>query len=200
MKRVFLLLIAIVVVGASHSTVMAQSWGDILKGAITDYVDDATGGKATEYLMTGEWSYDSPAVRLESDNELANLAGNALVTNVESKLQTTYNFVGIKKGGHSLTLNTDDSFVMTVGKRTLTGRYTYDADTHALSLEFSSKLLKSLSGYAYIDGDRLDVAYDCTKLVNFLSALGSKVSMLNSITQLVDNYDNIYVGFAYSRN
>ena len=50
-----------------------------------------------------------------------------------------------------------------------------------------------------MSGDNLDVVFDCTKLVNFLSALGSKVSMLDSITQLVNNYDNVLVGFTYNR-
>ena len=199
MKRVLILLVAMLTVSTSA---MAQNWGDLLKGVVTDYVDDATGGKATQYLMTGKWGYDSPAVRLEGDNQLANLAGNALVSNVEDKLQTAYNFVGIKKGSHSLTLNNDNTFTMVVGKRTLTGTYTYNAETHALELKFTTKLLKltTLSGYAHIDGEKLDVAFDCTKLVNFLSALGSKVSMLNSVTQLLENYDNIYLGFSYARN
>lgn len=198
MKRVFIVLVALV---AMCGTASAQSWGDILKGAVTDLVDEATGGKATEYLMTGSWGYASPAVRLESDNQLATLAGNAMVSTVETKLQSAYNLVGIKPGSYTLTLKEDMTFAMVIGQRTLSGTYTYNSDTHALELLFSSKLLKatSLRGFAHMSGDNLDVVFDCTKLVNFLSALGSKVSMLNSITQLVSNYDNVLVGFTFNR-
>ena len=198
MKRVFIVLVALV---AMCGTASAQSWGDILKGAVTELVDEATGGKATEYLMTGSWDYASPAVRLESDNQLATLAGNAMVSTVETKLQSAYNLVGIKPGSYTLTLKEDMTFAMVIGQRTLSGTYTYNSDTHALELLFSSKLLKatSLRGFAHMSGDNLDVVFDCTKLVNFLSALGSKVSMLNSITQLVSNYDNVLVGFTFNR-
>lgn len=187
---------------AITTSASAQNLGKILKGVVTEYVDEATDGKATELLLVDAWSYDSPAVRFDSENELANLAGNALVGTVEGKLQSAYNLVGIKKGSCSLTLNADNTFSMVLGRRTLTGTYTYAADTHAIDLMFDTKLLKlsSLSGYAYIDGENLDVAFDCTKLVNFLSALGSKVSMLNSLTQLVDSYENVYLGFTFARS
>jgi hypothetical protein len=198
MKRVFIVLVALVAMCGSAS---AQSLGDFLKGAVTELVDQATGGKATEYMMTGSWGYTAPAVRLESDNQLATIAGNAMVSTIESKLQSAYNFVGIKPDSFSLTLNEEMTFAMVIGKRTLSGTYTYNSDTHALELLFSSKLLKitSLKGFAHMSGDNLDVVFDCTKLVNFLSALGSKMSMLNSITQLVSNYDNVLVGFTFNR-
>ena len=198
MKRVFIVLVALV---AMCGTSSAQGWGDILKGAVTELVDQATGGKATEYMMTGAWEYAAPAVRLESDNQLATLAGNAMVTALENKLQSAYNAVGIKAGSYTLTLNQDMTFTMVLAQRTLNGTYTYNSETHALEFLFNTKLLKvtSLKGFAHMNGDKLDVVFDCTKLVNFLSALGSKVSTLSSITQLVKNYDNVFVGFTYNR-
>jgi hypothetical protein len=152
-------------------------------------------------LIVGTWEYAAPGVRLESENQLASLAGNAMVSNLENKLQSVYSAVGIKPGSYTLTLNEDKSFSMLIARRTLTGTYTYDSETHAIELKFSTKLLKlsSLSGFAYINGENLDVVYDCTKLVNFLTALGSKVSMLSSLTQVVSNYDNVFVGYTFNR-
>jgi hypothetical protein len=198
MKRLFILVVAIV---AMCGTTHAQGLGDFLKGAVTELVDQATGGKVTETLIVGTWEYAAPGVRLESENQLASLAGNAMVTTLENKLQTAYNAVGIKPGSYTLTLNEDKSFSMLIARRTLTGTYTYDSKTHAIELKFSTKLLKlsSLSGFAYINGENLDVVYDCTKLVNFLTALGSKVSMLSSLTQIVGNYDNVFVGYTFNR-
>ena len=198
MKRLFILVVAIV---AMCGTTHAQGLGDFLKGAVTELVDQATGGKVTENLIVGTWEYAAPGVRLESENQLASLAGNAMVSNLENKLQSVYSAVGIKPGSYTLTLNEDKSFTMLIARRTLTGTYTYDSETHAIELKFSTKLLKlsSLSGFAYINGEKLDVVYDCTKLVNFLTALGSKVSMLNSLTQVVGNYDNVFVGYTFNR-
>lgn len=198
MKRVFILVIALV---AMCGTVSAQNLGDLLKGAVTELVDQTTGGKATEYLMFGTWEYASPGVRLESSNQLATLAGNAGVTTIENKLQSVYNVVGIKSGSHKLTLNDDKTFSMVIGSRNLAGTYTYNNETHAIELKFSTKLAKlsTLTGFAHINGDNLDVVFDCSKFINFLSALGSKVSALNSITQLVNKYDSVLLGFTYNR-
>ncbi len=198
MKRVLVMMVALFAICSSAS---AQTLGEFVKGTITNLVDQATDGKATEFLMTDSWTYSAPAVRLESDDELANLAGNALISLVDNKLASAYKLVGIKEGNFSLTLNTDNTFTMVLGKRTHTGTYTYDATTHALDLHFTTKLikLKSLSGYAYLNGDSLDVAFDCTRLANFLTALGSKVSALSSVTQMVKNYDSVLLGFTFSR-
>ena len=199
MKKVVILFVALVAFAGAAS---AQTLGNLLKGAVTELVDQKTGGKVTEYLLAASWDYAEPAVRIESENELATLAGNAMVEGIAKKLTSAYNLVGIKAGNHTLTLNTDDTFSMKVGNRTLTGTYTYDNETHAIVFNFYTKLvnLSSLNGYAYISGDNLEVVYDCNKLVNFLKAIGSKVSVLEGLTNFLNKYDNVMVGFAYNRN
>lgn len=198
MKKLVILFAAIFAFSGMAS---AQNLGQLLKGVVTEYIDEKTDGKVSEFLLAGEWNYSSPCIRLESENELAALAGNAAASTLKSKLSTAYSYVGIKAGSHSLKLNNDDTFSMVIGKRTYTGTYTYNSETHAIELKFDTTLLKlsPLSGYAYVNGDTLDVAYDCTKLVNFLTTLGSKISMLESITQLASNYDNVHIGFTYSK-
>lgn len=197
MKRVAFLFIAIV---AFTGVASAQNLGDLLKGAVTEFIDEKTEGKVTEYLLAATWDYTEPGMRFESENQLASLAGEAVEDNVSKRLSSAYNVVGIKPGNHSLTLNNDDTFTMLIGKRTLTGNYAYNADTHAIVFNFDTKLIKltSLSGYAYIDGDNLEVVYDCSKLKTFLAAL-SKVSVLDGVISFLNNYDNVLLGFSYSR-
>jgi hypothetical protein len=199
MKKVLVIVVTLCAVCGTASA--QQNLGGLLKGVATQIVDKATDGKATEYLLTDTWEYSDPAVRFESENTLANLAATSLASTFETKLQNAYNLVGMKKGEFSLTLNTDNTFSMVTGKRTYKGTYTYNAETHALELKFDTTLIKlrSLSGYAYLDGDNLDVAFDCTKLVNFLTAVGSKVSSLKSITDAIGSYENVLVGFTYTR-
>jgi hypothetical protein len=183
------------------TSLSAQSLGDLLKGAATNIIDNVTGGKATEFMLPGTWSYESPAVRLQSSDVLADALANAAVTNIETKLQKPYEYIGIKPGVCTFTFNNDNTFSLALSKRTLTGTYTYDAATHAVVMEFSSKLLKlgSMTGYAYIDGEKMDIVYDCTKFFDFLVKLGTKVSMLSSLTKLAENYDGMMIGFSLAR-
>ena len=198
MKRVLAIFVAIVAFSGMAS---AQTLSDFLKGAATELIDKKTDGKVTEYLLAAKWDYAKPGVRLASEDELATLAGNAMMSSIEGKLTSAYALVGIKPGTHTVTLNDDKTFTMLVGRRNLAGTYTYDNTTHAIVFTFDSSLIKlqPLSGFAYLNGDSLDIVYDCSKLMNFLTALGSKVNMLNSLTTFLENYDNVYVGYTFNR-
>lgn len=182
-------------------TTTAQSWTDLLKKAATEVVDKATDGKATEYAMVGTWKYKEPGVRFESDDVAANLAGAAVESTVVSKLQKAYNLAGIKTGSCTFIFDNEGKFTATIGSRTLSGEYTYTAETHALALTFSKGIpgLKTIQGNAYISGSELELVFPMTKLVELVSKLGSKISSLASISAMLEKYKNVYVGFAFEK-
>lgn len=199
MKKIVLLFAALIVMCGSASAQFNII--NTLKDAATQVIDEVTGGKATEIMLPGTWNYSEPSIKLVSQNTLADVAANAAMKTMSAKLQKAYNYVGIKKGACSYTFNTDGTFTAKLGKRTLSGTYTYDAATHAIELKYASKIfnLGTMKGYAYLNGASLDLVFDCTGLVKFLTALGSKVSALNAVTNLVANYDQMMVGFNFAR-
>ncbi len=201
MKKIITIVAVAMVAMCAPMEASAQAWLDALKGAATTAIDKATGGKATELMLPGTWNYASPALKLVSDNALADAAASALVTGVEQKLEKAYTAIGIKPGACSYTFNTDNTFTAVLGKRKLSGTYTYDAATHAIELKYTSTLLNlgSMKGYAYLDGNSMELVFDCSKLMTFLTKLGSKVSMLSGITKLVENYDGMMIGFGFTK-
>ena len=174
---------------------------EVTDGKASELLDKIT-GTATELLIVGTWSYNQPAMTFEGGDLLASVAGEVLSSQLSTKLQSAYDVVGIKEGSCSFTFNDDDTFSATLGKRTLTGTYAYDAATFAITLNFESKLFKlgTMSGYAYISGTGLDLVFDCTRLMKMLTVLGSKVSLLNSITSLMEGYDKANIGFNLTKN
>ena len=173
---------------------------EVTDGKASELLDKIT-GTATELLIVGTWDYAQPAMTFEGGDLLASVAGEVLASQLSTKLQSAYDVVGIKQGSCSFTFNDDDTFSATLGKRTLTGTYTYDAATFAITLNFESKLLKlgSMSGYAYISGTGLDLVFDCTKFTSFLSKLGSKSSLLKSVSAITSKYDSMMIGFEFER-
>ena len=173
---------------------------EVTDGKASELLDKIT-GTATELLIVGTWDYAQPAMTFEGGDLLASVAGEVLSAQLSTKLQSAYDVVGIKQGSCSFTFNDDDTFSATLGKRTLTGTYTYDAATFAITLNFESKLLKlgSMSGYAYISGTGLDLVFDCTKFTSFLSKLGSKSSLLKSVSAITSKYDSMMIGFEFER-
>lgn len=204
MKR---LLIAVVALVATVSTASAQSWGDLLKqvagSAITEIADKVTNGALSDAALNGTWNYQKPAVKFESENILSSLGGSAIETTVTTHLEKAYTFVGIKPGAATFNFNTDNTFTASLGMaKNLSGTYEFDTTTHQITLHFSSGLLKnlgSLTGYAYISGKELKLVFPVTKLVNIVRTLGSKISYLKTISALLENYENVYLGFGFAK-
>ena len=147
-------------------------------------------------------SYGDPAVRLVGSDVLADMLANTATQTIESKLKKAYEYAGIKSGACSFTFDKDGGFSMMVGKRTLSGTYTFEAATHKLQLSFDSSLIKmgAMTGYAFIDGDNVDLVFDCPKLFDLIVKLGAKVSSLSALTTIVEKYDGMMLGFSLTRN
>ncbi|MBO7262565.1 MAG: DUF4923 family protein [Alistipes sp.] len=208
MKKIFLMLLLL----GSALCVEAQGLKGLLNAA-KDVADEVTDGKAselldkvtgaaTEHLIVGTWSYAQPAMTFEGGDLLSNVAGEALSAQLSTKLTSAYNAVGIKPGACSFTFNEDNTFSAVLGNRTLSGTYSYDTATFAITLNYDSKLVKlgTMTGYAYITASGLDLVFDCTRLMKMLTTLGSKLSSLSAITSLMQNYDKAYIGFGLTKN
>lgn len=197
MKKFFTLFAAFLF-AAVLQPASAQSWLDALKGVATEAIDQVSGGKLTEMAIVGTWNYSSPGVRMGSSDALSNLAGSAVGSTVESKLATAYEKVGIKPGFCTITFNDQKGWSMPVKGHDVTGSYTYDASTHAITLTLD-KLGASFTGYAYIDGSNLELVFPVDRLVSFVTALGSKISALQSVTGMLAKYDEVYLGFKFAK-
>lgn len=205
MKKI---LFAVVTLVATISTASAQSWGDLLKqvagSAITEIADQVTNGALSDAALNGTWSYKQPAVKFEGDNLLSTLGGSAIESSVTTRLEKAYTFIGIKEGAATFTFNEDNTFTASLGlAKNLSGTYEFNTETHQITLQFSNTgLLKNfgtMSGYAYISGKELKLVFPVTKLVNMIRTLGSKISYLNTITTLLENYENVYLGFGFAK-
>lgn len=199
MKKQILFLAAALTLLAGQAS--AQSWLDAAKKAATAAADKATGGQVTALALVGTWNYSGPGVKFESDDILSEVGGAALETTVTSKLATAYQMVGIKKGACSFVFNKDESFSAKMGARELTGTYEFDASTHIITLHFAKGTINlgSVPGHAYISGTELQLVFPVTKLVDMMTAMGSKVSSLSTVTTLLEKYKNVYLGFEFGK-
>lgn len=184
----------------------AQNWLDALKGAASTAADKLTGGKATQYAMVGSWSYDRPGVKLESENTLTEVAASAATTKLQSTLETGYSLVGFKSGSCSCTFTKEGKFTMTAGSRTLEGEYTFENESHALTMTFTSQLLSKLGkieGVAYLDGTDLQILFPADKVLSILQTLGTKTASFSksmaTISTLLNSFDGLNIGFEFTR-
>lgn len=181
--------------------VQAQDWKDALKKVVTSAADEATGGKLTEVAIVGAWRYTGPGIKFEGENLTSQLGGAAIESTVTKQLVKGYELVGIREGASSFDFAGDGTFTAQLGSHELAGSYTFDASTHELALQVSTgKIpLGTIQGRAYLSGTELQLVFPATKLVELIESLGQKIQALSSVTKLLENYENVYIGFAFSK-
>ena len=88
---------------------------------------------------------------------------------------------------------------MPVKGREIKGTYTYNSNDHSLLLKVGQSGKVEVKGYAYISGTNLQIVFPINKLTDFMVAIGSNIRSLSSITKLIEQYENIYLGFEFAR-
>lgn len=198
MKRI-IAIVLLLALGAT--TASAQDWKEALKRAATAAADKLTDGKLTQYALAATWNYTGPGVKFEGEDLASELGGAALESTVAGKLETAYRQIGIEPGACTFTFEKEGAFSAQAGGRTLSGTYEFDPETHVVTLHFAkgTRDLATVAGHAYISGAELQLVFPVTKLVEVVTALGSKISALESVAKLLAKYENVYIGFAFTR-
>ncbi len=194
MKKTFLILLALVGVTVTSNATdpkdIFNSLGGIVNNAVASdnfSVDD----------IVGTWTYTGPAVSFASDNALKKIGGAAASSTIESKLEPYYKKVGLTNV--KFVIAEDHSFTMSFGKVNLKGTIE-KADDGKLTFSFSAlgKVpLGKVSAMATKAGNTLNLTFDATRLMQVLTKVASiaKNSSLTALTNLVNSYDGIYMGF-----
>lgn len=172
----------------------AQGLKDLLNG-ISNVAEQITGKSTTVESITGTWTYDSPQMKLESDNVLAKLGSAAANAKVSDKLGSVYKKVGLDK--ISITFNADSTYTSTINGRETTG--TYSLDTNNKTFTMKTRLGLSLKTHVNVSGDNMTLLFESEKLMDGLKAVTNMVAQVNStastVNSLIKSYDGISLGF-----
>lgn len=186
---------ALLMAGGCFTSAEAQSLKDILGGIASTVAGKA--GLTTESVV-GTWKYVQPAVKLESDNLLAELGGKVAASKVEEQLKTQVDKYGLSKIGCSFTFNEDKTFSYSIGKLTRQGTYT--VDTSKKKIVMKPRIGKSQTASYELSGDKLSVymqADGMMKLLQSASSIASKAtssSALSLLSSLSKQYDGMELG------
>ena len=207
MTKIFISLAA-VMVAATSFTANAQSLKDLLKGTnvgdVVNAVTTAVGVATNTVSLPGTWAYKGAAVDLVSDNTLTNLAGTAVSSGVEAKINKAFEKVGLKEGAVTFVFNDGMSFTCTILGKTLNGTWKQDTEENKLTLQFG-KTMKyfSMTGYTKVTASGLDILFDANRFLSFLksvmSVVGNTSSTLSAILGISDSYDGMRLGFKLAK-
>ena len=179
-----------------------QSLKDILNSsALKGAVTAVTGGKKlTVENLAGTWTYVNPAIQLEGDNALKNVAASVASSEMEKKMKEYCAKVGIIEGAFNYTFNTDSTFTSVLKGRTLKGTYSFNADDKTMELHYGKigkSKLTTMTAHVVVTNDQLSLLFNADKLLDFLTKLSavSKNTTLQTLNKLASQYDGMMMGF-----
>lgn len=180
-----------------------QSLKDILNSsAVKNAVTSVTGGKAVTFEnLQGTWMYVNPALQLEGDNALKNVAGSLAATEAEKKMKEYCAKVGIVEGVFNYVFNSDSTFTSALKRGSLKGTYSVSPEDKTVTLRYTvgnKKLIVStLTAHVVLSGNELTLLFNADKLLKFLSTVSSISSntTLKAINKLASEYDGMMLGF-----
>ncbi len=157
--------------------------------------------------LDGTYQYNGSAISVSSSsgNVLSDLAGSAVTSTIETKVDEYLAKVGIKPGAMTITFNREDnSFTWNVLGLSLPGTYKVGDGEKTVTLTFG-KTMKFLSMTGNLESslNGARMVFPANKTVEFLkkvaAKLGAKNANVQSILKLSEGYDNYKVGFKLTK-
>ncbi len=192
MKK-FVIVAALIALGAGTS-VQAQDLKSFLNNVAEKVVSEVTTSQSS---IVGTWHYSAPAMRLESEDDLANILGEVASASsvVEEKLDPIYKKIGLDKC--VFTFNEDGTYKTEMGQIKTSGTYSFDAENKTITMK--TKLGMSVTARATTAGPSMTLLFKADKLLSAIKTItgyiGSTNSESSSISSLVKNYDGMSLGF-----
>lgn len=198
---------------ATTLTLSAQAQGllgGLLGGnsSVSDIISSIAGVVYSAPIsLNGTYTYNGIAVSATSSEGgiLANLAGTAVTSGIESKADEYLAKVGIVPGVMKFTFNSDDkTFTLNIGSLSLPGTFNLGDGEKTITLTFG-KTMKFFCMTGTLDSasNGAKMLFPANAAVNFLkklaSLIGKNSSSLQTITKLADGYDNYKVGFKLTK-
>lgn len=176
--------------------VSAGAGAQDLKSILSGVAKAVVGNKATTASsIVGTWSYAGPQCQFESENLLSKAGGEVAAKEVEEKMKSVYEKVGMKNIQY--TFNEDGTYSYKMKKRTVSGTYVFD-DTEK-TITMTGKLGIKTIAHVTVTGDEMSLVFNADKLMSVLKTITGAASKVNAtagtINSVAGSYDGLMLGF-----
>lgn len=146
-------------------------------------------------LIQGEWTYKGPSVDVSGRNLLAGIGKPIAKGKLKKKIKEAFKKIGLDKARPQFTFNVDGTCAIKLLGKSIKGTYNYNPDLDKLSIKWHGV---PVNARLKRDGKKkLHITFDADKLLSLLSLASnfSDSSAIKALTMLMDNYENVMVGF-----
>ena len=144
--------------------------------------------------IKGTWKYNGPSVGMSGKNLLAGVAKPIAKNKLKKKLKNAFKKIKLDKMRPEFSFNPDGTCAINVMGTNLKGTYNYNPTTEKITLKWHGV---PLNANLRRDGKKLHLTFDADRLLKLLSLMGrfSDSSAIKAVSTLLDNYDDVMVGF-----
>lgn len=177
--------------GATTTTNTGNTVNTVLQSVL-----GMTGTKVSKQSLIGTWKYSQPGCAFTSEKLLAQAGGEIVASNVKTKLQPTYQKVGINASNTQVTFNQDGTFSAKIAGKAWSGTYKYDENTCKITM---SGLLLNVNCYAKLNTNGIGLLFEGKKLLTLIQTMsalsGNNNTTIKTIGDVASSYNGLRVGF-----
>lgn len=201
MRRFTSILCMILVLLASTSCKTSTSVAASDRGLHPDEVftvtDDDIANETWRINSTikGEWNYNGPSVDVSGKNLLAGIGKPITKSKFKKKLKNAFKKIGLDKMRPQFTFNQDGTCAIKLLGKSLKGTYNYNPDQDKIQIKWHGM---PVSARLKRDGNKkLHITFDADRFLSLLTLAGnfSDNSAIKALTKLMENYEDVMVGF-----
>lgn len=157
--------------------------------------DIANETRRINLTLQGDWKYNAPSVGVSGKNLLAGIAKPIAKGKLKKKLKNAYKKIGLDKARPQFVFNVDGTCSMKLMGASVKGTYNYNPTTEKITFKWHGV---PMNASLKRDGKKkLQLTFDADKLLSLMSLLGrfSDSSTIKALSTLLDNYEDVMVGF-----
>lgn len=157
--------------------------------------DIANETRRINLTLQGDWKYNAPSVGVSGKNLLAGIAKPIAKGKLKKKLKNAYKKIGLDKARPQFVFNVDGTCSMKLMGASVKGTYNYNPTTEKITFKWHGV---PMNASLKRDGKKkMQLTFDADKLLKLMSLLGrfSDSSTIKALSTLLDNYEDVMVGF-----
>lgn len=186
----------------------AQKLGNLLKkAASSDVVNSVINTYvpgANAVSLPGSWSYTGAAVSLSGETAVSNIAGTAVTSGIENKIDGYLQKIGVKPGAVHFTFNGDKTFTSTIFGINLSGTWQINDEAKMVTLQYG-KVMKylSMTGTLTRTSEGCEILFDADRFLTFiksaLSFAGKGSTAASGLSSLTSSYKGMKLGYKLAK-
>lgn len=186
----------------------AQKLGNLLKkAASSDVVNSVINTYvpgANAVSLPGSWSYTGAAVSLSGETAVSNIAGTAVTSGIENKIDGYLQKIGVKPGAVHFTFNEDKTFTSTIFVINLSGTWQINDEAKRVTLQYG-KVMKylSMTGTLTRTSEGCEILFDADRFLTFiksaLSFAGKGSTAASGLSSLTSSYKGMKLGYKLAK-